>query len=326
MNRLVAGAAKAAVTAVLFYFLFRHVSLADLAGTVSTGRTGLLLAAFTLVWVGNCFCVFRWQLLLNSGGMWLPATRLFAIYCVGLFFNLALPTMVGGDIVRVYYAGKPSGRFAQSLAATFLDRTTGLFAMMAVAVAATLVGHVELPGVPARALIWSASAIFAILSTAIFTPRLHQVLTGVLCHLGYTRTAARIESMSSCFNTMIRARGSILGAVAFSVANQLLVVMTVWLVSLSLGLSVGFRSYFLVVPVVGLVTMIPVSLSGMGLREYAFVGALGALGIAQTEAVALGLLCSSFLILSAIPGGIIYVFLRNRGEIARLSALETNLT
>lgn len=326
MKRTIASVGKAAVSAVLFYFVFRHIAFDDLVRTVSTARIGVLLAAFTLVWAGSCLCVLRWQLLMNPLALRLPAARVFGIYCVGLFFNLALPTMVGGDIVRVYYAGKPSGRYTQAFAATFVDRAAGLAAMLAVAVAATLAGSLEIPGVPARAFVLSASAVFLVSAAAIFTPRVHGAFTRALTHLGRTRAAARIDSISVSFITVLRTGRSILGAVAFSLGNQLLVVVSVWLVSLSVGLSAGLGNYFLVVPVVALVTMLPVSVSGMGLREFAFVGVLGGLGASRTEAVAVGLLCSSFLVLSAIPGGIIYLFLRDRGDVARIAALETNLT
>lgn len=326
MKQAIAGIAKAAVTAALFYLLFRNNAFHDLIGTISAGRTSLILAAFALVWAGHFLCMVRWRLLMRPLSLRLPAARLLAVYCVGVFFNIAFPTLVGGDVARIYYAGKPSGRYTQSFAATYLDRSSGMLAMMAVAVAATLVCSLEIPGVPARTIVWSAFAAFALFNVAVLMPRLHIVLTGALRRLGRARTAARIDSISQAFRTMLGDRGAVFGAAALSLSNQFLVVLTVWLVSRSLELKVGLASFFLVVPVVAMVTMIPVSVNGMGLREYAFVALLAGLGVGRAEAAAVGLLCSSFLVLSAIPGGIIYVFLRNRDGAVRMNDLETNLT
>jgi glycosyltransferase 2 family protein len=78
------------------------------------------------------------------------------------------------------------------------------------------------------------------------------------------------------------------------------------------------------VPVVTLISMIPVSLNGMGLREYAFVSLLTGIGVDREAAIALGLLSSAVVILSAIPGGIVYVFFRTRSDAQQMAAIETD--
>jgi uncharacterized membrane protein YbhN (UPF0104 family) len=72
--------------------------------------------------------------------------------------------------------------------------------------------------------------------------------------------------------------------------------------------------------------MIPISLNGMGLREYAFLGLFGAVGVPPATCVALGLLTSASLLLSAIPGGVIYLFFRDRQDARQLAALESDFS
>jgi len=78
------------------------------------------------------------------------------------------------------------------------------------------------------------------------------------------------------------------------------------------------------VPVITLISMIPVSLNGMGLREYAFLSLFSAIGVPRESCIALGLLSSALIVLSAIPGGVVYIFFRSRSDVGRIAAIETD--
>src|SRR5512147_2496166 len=96
--------------------------------------------------------------------------RLFEIYCIGQCFNLAFPTAVGGDVVKMYYAGKPSRQYAQSFAATFLDRDVGMLAMMLLAGVGTLLLPMKIPGMPVTLIVWLSFVAFLGLNVVIFMP------------------------------------------------------------------------------------------------------------------------------------------------------------
>ena len=84
--------------------------------------------------------------------------------------------------------------------------------------------------------------------------------------------------------------------------------------------------FFVFVPVITLISMIPISLNGMGLREYAFMSLFGAIGVAPASCIALGVLSSVVIILSSLPGGIVYIFFRNRNDLQQLAAFETEFS
>jgi uncharacterized membrane protein YbhN (UPF0104 family) len=70
--------------------------------------------------------------------------------------------------------------------------------------------------------------------------------------------------------------------------------------------------------------MIPISLNGLGLREYAFVSLFGGIGVAPATGLALSLLTLLMIVLSAVPGGIVYVIFRNRNELQQMAAMGTD--
>ena len=72
----------------------------------------------------------KWQLFLRELGLHLGFVRLFAIYLMGTFFNNFLPTMVGGDAIRIYALGRDAQDASSVMAATFLERLVGLAALV----------------------------------------------------------------------------------------------------------------------------------------------------------------------------------------------------
>ncbi len=326
MKAILTGTFKAAVTALLFFVLFRKLDFAEFAATLRNARWDVLLLGVLLLWVAHFICTLRWRLLMRPVMPSLAVPELFGIFCMGLFFNLAFPTVIGGDVVKAYYAGKPAQRFAESFATTFLDRDAGMFAMMVIACAAALTQSVTIPGVPVHLIIWGASAAFACVNLAIFTPRLHRVFTCVLQRANLRAIARKVDAVSGVFLAMGKNPGVLVGALLISLANQLLVITVTWTMASGLRITLPFRYFLIFVPVITLVSMVPVSLNGMGLREYAFVSLFGAIGVDHEACLALGLLSSAVIVLSAIPGGFVYLLYRSRADIRQMAALETDFT
>src|SRR6266516_4804343 len=198
MKNVLAALLKTMVTVALFYLLFRKVDFHEFWATLRTARFNLLLLGFAVLCVGHYVCLFRWRLLMRPLMPVPSLAQLLKIYCIGLFFNLAFPTVVGGDVVKMYYAGKPSRQYAQSFAATILGRE----------------------------------------------------------------------------------RNVLLGSLAISLVNQFLVISVTWLISEALRLDLSILYFLAFVPVVTLVSMIPVSLNGMGLHDYDFRALFSAVGVA----------------------------------------------
>lgn len=326
MKNLLVAAIKSAVTALLLYALFRKVDLHQFWATVRNARIGPLVLAFLLLWIGHGICIFRWRILMRPLMPALSFGYLFSVYCIGLFFNLAFPTVIGGDVVKMYYAGKRSQLYGASFAATFLDRDAGMLAMMMIACAASLLQPVEIPGIRVGMIIWGAAALFVAANVALFTPRLHDSVNRVLRRIGMARAAARSDTVARAFNVMSGEHSVLVGSLAISVVNQLLVILVSWCLALGLRIQVSLVYFLVFIPIVTLVSMIPISLNGMGLREYAFVALFTGIGVRAESAIALGLLSSTVIILSSLPGGVVYVFFKSRSDARAMRAVEADLS
>jgi glycosyltransferase 2 family protein len=317
---------KTTVTLLLFYFLFRKVDFTQFATILRSARLDILALAFLIIWTCHYMCIFRWRMLMRPLMPVLSLSRLFAIYCIGLFFNLTFPTVVGGDVVKFYYAGRPSKRYAQSFAAAFLDRDAGMFAMMIIACIATLIHPVTVPRIPIAVVVWGTTAVFIVVNVLIFAPSLHRVLTNVLLRTRLSRISAKIDALSDAFQIMGRQRFLLVNSFIISLANQVMVILVAWITALGLGIHISVLYFLVFVPIITLISMIPVSLNGMGLREYGFVSLFGAIGVPAASCMAMGLLSSVFVILSSLPGGVVYVFFRDRQGIQQIAEVESEFS
>ena len=272
--------AKIAVTALLFLYIFKDIDFKQFGLTIKNARLDIIILGYLALWIAHYICIYRWRMLMRPLMPVLSTARLFGIYCIGLFFNLILPTAVGGDVVKMYYAGRPSKLYAQSFAATFLDRDAGMLAMLIIACVAILVHPVVLPGIPVSLIIWSVLGAFVAGNIAIFAPYFHRGLIGLLHRLHMVKIAAKVDMISNAFQVMGKRPLLLLGALLISFVNQLLVIAVTWIMAIGLRLHQSPLWFLVFVPVITMISMIPISLNGMGLREVAYKSLFGAIGVA----------------------------------------------
>ena len=325
MKSFIITLSKLLITALFFAYIFNKVDLRQFADTMRGARIGLLVAALLTIWLGHFLCVLRWRVLIRPLMPLPPLANLCGIYCIGMFFNLTFPTVIGGDVVKVYYAGKTSKSYAESFASIFLDRDIGMLAMMVIACCTVVFHPVSVPGVPITLILWGVFLLFIICNIAVFTPRFHRILNTMLQKPRLTGIAAKFDNVARAFLIIGKCPAALWMSLGISFFNQTMGCAVVWIIALSLGIRVPLFYFLIFVPVVTLISMIPISLNGMGLREYSFMSLFGATGVADESCIALGLLYSFMLILSSLPGGLAYIFFRGKTDSVRTAAIETGL-
>ncbi len=254
-----------------------------------------LLAGAVYV-VAQVFSSLRWQLLSAPLGFDAPWRHYLSFYFIGMFFNLLLPTSVGGDVVRALYlaAGRP--RKAEAVLSILADRGTGLAVLVVLACVAGLL--VPLPGWMAGILIALGAAMVLGLAALPALP-----LVGRLPVIG-----PRLGQLVEGARVYLHHPGLLAGSTLLSVVVQLAGVVQVWLIARGLGLVVPLTYVAVVVPLVALLTMIPISVNGMGLREMGMVVLLGPAGVSSAAAVTLSLLTFVSCAVISLAGGVLYFF------------------
>lgn len=298
--------AKIAVTIILLLLVFRSVDLAEIRSHLSQIEPGYLAFLLLLHWVVQAFCAQRWRLFARSAGLQGSYRSFLQMYFIGMFFSVGLPSLVGGDAIKAYMASRKSGgRLSSGLASVLQDRASGLLMTLGFGSLAGLLCPLIWRGIPLRAvygfvwvgvigvllLAWKGEGIYARWINP-ETKSLFQKLLNLIAN--FHKALARLNLSPFC----------VFQIVVISVINSALVIGIAHQVARSADQPVSFIAFAVLIPLIDVITMLPVSLAGIGIREWALIEALALLGVERGAALAIGLTLSALLVLRNLGGAL----------------------
>jgi uncharacterized membrane protein YbhN (UPF0104 family) len=297
------------VTAILLGWVAWQTNWAEVANAFAGLRPGLWLAALGTLLGTQLVSAWRWQALARPFGFERSVGQLARYYFIGMYFNLMLPTSVGGDVVRAWYLDGGSGRRAAAFVTVLLDRLSGLVVLLSLACVGVVLSPLALPAW----ILWfvwltAAFAAISICGVPWLSHRSHRLARP----LGKVRKAMQALS----------APRLLLGSTILSLAVQAGNVVLVWMIGKSINAEVPAGYYWIMVPMVSLLAMLPVSINGMGVREGATALFLAHLNVPDGTAKTLALLWFAAFGAASLLGGVVYLFGKLPKPVACVATLE----
>ncbi len=277
-------------------FLLRHYDARPALRTLARERPSYFAATIALYVAGQSLSSYRWQLLaaiLNLRGSYWEFLR---YYFIGMFTNLFVPGLLGGDAARAFYLGRRQGKMGEAIASALADRACGLLGLLWLA---ALVAITMNRGTLTSSLIRPIMAV-GILTFAGF---LASPMLARLIHL----TPRPIRRALGIIAPYLHRPASVAPAIGLSMILQTLLAICQYLLALGLGLQLPLSIFLLVVPISGVVASLPLTLNGLGLREAAYLLLFGMAGVSRDDAIALGLLFFAAMTIGGMFGGIAFV-------------------
>ncbi|MBM3294446.1 MAG: flippase-like domain-containing protein [Candidatus Aminicenantes bacterium] len=308
-RRSLAFVFKLAFSAGIIAYLLSHYrgELGDVGPTLGRASWPWLLFAFSLHGLGLLCSAYRWQILARAQGDRIPLGFLVRSYLVGTFFNMFLPTRFGGDVVRIWDGSKYSRSVTKSTAIVAVERLTGIIVLFAFAAGASLVRLDMARRLP---VIWIALALgiagLAALA-AFFLPATGRLL-GRLPVRGIFRKA--MDKVVLFRSTVIRykeAPAAFALASVWAVLLQLNVVLYYFVIGRALRLPLPALDYFIFIPLVLLLQILPITINGLGLRETAYIRIFASYGLSAGTALSFDLVEIAFGLAVGLIGAAIYV-------------------
>ncbi|MBN1551502.1 flippase-like domain-containing protein [bacterium] len=310
---------------IIFLFTYGNVdALAILREFKEVKITWLLLGA-SLHLTGLLLSSWRWKILLKAQDITQKIGKLFSYYLVGHFFNMFLPTRVGGDIIRVYDTGRDHGSAAQPLAVILVERISGMLTMLFLAACVLMINidigfdiRQKVPGLE----IYIAVFLAGLLAVPLFFhPRIERLFFNTLLRLPIIQKLEPFaRKVYQAFRIFGGKPGYLVSALAVGTILQLNYFLHYYFLAKALDIDLPLFFFFVVIPVRTVALMVPVSLGGIGIRENVDRFAFGFVnpGLAS-KAVAFSELAWSVQIAFALIGGIIYSLRYRHASHDRLS-------
>ena len=274
--------------------------------------------------------VFRWQMVLKVQGLDLSLRRAAGISFVAHFFNSFLLGSTGGDLMKAYYAARETHHLkTEAVTTVFVDRLIGLWAML-------LFGGVMM--IPNYALLARHPALggFALLVLAMLAGC--TIVLGIAFWGGVSKRfpKARVylrkmpkgdvleRSLDSC-RQFGKQKGFLGRTIGISVALNIVWVLQIMVLGTGMGLQISPLALFVIVPIVFCISALPITPSGLGVRENLFVLmlAIPEIGVPKTSALSLSLLAYAGSLFWSLVGGVVYLGLKEKEHLSEVTQPET---
>src|SRR6202023_2091656 len=303
MRRILLSTVKILISAALLYLALRKANFADLASRIdvaSLGWIGLAIAvSFLQIFVG----VLRWCEVSAECGAPLATKQAMRYNVIGTFFNQTLPSSIGGDAVRLWLVARNGAGWRAATYSIFVDRAIGLIAL-AIIIVASLPWSYNLITDP------HGRSALLLVDLAALAGGLSFLVLGVLPWPWLKRWWAthHIHACAVIANRVIFSRDRGPKIAVYSLLVHVLAVVIAWCVVRSIDAPVRFGQIFQLVPPVMLITMLPISIAGWGVREATMGLAFGYAGLLANEGVNVSLLYGAVYFMVGAFGGLVWIF------------------
>ena len=297
------------VSILLLVLLFKinKIDLQVLIKDIGSTDKQLLATGFLVFFFVYFLGFLRWKMLLKTAGINITLKKLISSFSGGVFFSIFLPSTIGGDLVRVADLAQHTQKAKKVIATVFLDRLSGYIGLVLVILPALLFGRNL---VLDKVVFTSVSVIIillVIILLVLFNSTIYSISTNFLTSPGAGKIKEKIQNMHQEIHVFRHHKRMIITNLFVSFIIQLIAPVSVYFIGLSLGIKINFIYYVIFLPIIGAITLLPIAIGGLGLREGLFVVYFAKAGVIKQLALAMSLLSFSFVVLYGAIGGLIYV-------------------
>jgi hypothetical protein len=294
---------KLAVTGALLGWVFSLVDLEAVLAQLARLDPSLGIAAVLAHCIQFPIGAYRWRAILAQDGVSMAFRDAFSYLMIGILFNQALPSTIGGDGARVWLSARTGIGWSRAFGAVAVDRAAAIFMVLVLSVPLLPVLLPILPEGAARTSLIGLILIGAVVVAVILVtaPWLMRV---ALSRLPEKRILRPFEAAARLSAVLWRCGGTTARISVASVAILCSHVSTVWLIAHALGVPLDLLQVFALVLPVMLLLAVPISIAGWGLREGLMVTALGFLGVDPSAAVTISLLWGVITLFGGALGGL----------------------
>lgn len=267
-----------------------------------------LSAATALLLIERALSVFKWLLLLRVRGAAITFWRLLVINFIGGFWGLILPSSVSADVIRGVYLARSTANTTLSVTSMLVDRLMGAISLIVLGcTSAWVVG--DRCGLAGARPLTAGLAVALVLGLLLLfhRPFITWMDKQTLARLADRSFITRVRQwLASCFEFQ-RYPGTLAASLGLTILVQAMRVLVFYAVAAAFGVAVPMLYYFIIVPLIMLLIMLPVSINGIGVREGSFVAFFGLMGVPAAQSFAVSFGVSLLTTLITALGGIFYM-------------------
>ncbi|MDX9833876.1 MAG: lysylphosphatidylglycerol synthase transmembrane domain-containing protein [Desulfobulbus sp.] len=298
---------KLLVSGGLLTLLYWQTPLVEIGAVFRECNWILLGVIFAILLVNTTLSALKWRILLLSDAIDVSLRKLVVSYLIGGFFNIFLPSNIGGDSYRIVDVMKKSREGARSAASVLADRLTGFIALVSLSLVSSVFVSLRLdrPG-----LILLPLVALSLLLLILFMLWQRTWVRSLLRLTRLDRFAPVVRITEKFFIAFARYGADwqvVVQVMIISLLFQLLLILAVYLMALALHAPVSWLYFVAFVPLITLMEAVPVSIYGIGIRDMGYVFFFGMAGMNDIQTRSLALLFLAVTFVYSLIGGLLYL-------------------
>lgn len=312
------------VTLSIITILVWKVDFTGLGVTLKNLNLFFFLSALGLFFSAQVINALRWQVILNGLEIDVSLNRLIYLNLVGIFFNAFLPTSIGGEAIKTYYLCRLTRESTACVISVIIARVMGTFSIL-ILIGFGVWGYYyyfksSIIGLPSGINLWLlGTGLTSVILICVWGLSRIQVQSFIARKMGNTKKTSRLlhykekildysKKLLLSFKTLKRKRKVLWLCLSFSLLFNLTLILVNYLISRALGLEVAFSYFLIFIPLISAFTMLPVSISGIGLRETAYVFLFTRVGMTPAQALSISLIGYGMVLTLSLLGGIFHLY------------------
>lgn len=313
---LLTVAVRVFFTSALCVWLLHTISWQALFSVLRTVTLGMVMVSISIGAFGTVISSYQWRTLLQGERIRRDLADLIDLYLVGVAFSHFLPTGMGGDVVKAVYVGREAGNQAGSASAVVMSRVTGFFGMVVLAFPVLLLWHSSFTASVISGFVLLSLLVGGVIGGAVccatVLPRFAQGtwLSG-LGRIGSLITKGM--QIGEALKRAVQRPRFLLLATLYGIQFWVIGCLNYYCYATALGMHVPLYFYFVAIPFVSLVTFLPISINGYGMRETILVSVFATMHVPAATALLLALLMDAQVLFFGVLGGAIYLLMSKKG-------------
>jgi len=284
----------------------RHLSIENLL-RILNWRT--FFFSFLVLVAHNLLGTWRWHTIIRKFRIKVKYPKLLKFYYIGSFVGFFLPTSIGGDVARIFLLRREVQSLEVGSSTVIVERILGLFSILLLFASSLMFGANKIIEI---SLFWPVTFFIIIFIFGLWV--LFYLPENWLKKILFLSPKINLK-IQNIFRELKSFRNEttlILEGLILSILFQSAMIIVYYLLSLSINLRIPFQYFLLFMPPVWVLSLIPLSLNGLGIREGAFIYLFSLLGYSTEQLSFVSVLGVSLLIIQGLIGGIIVLF--EKGE------------
>ncbi|MBN2010337.1 flippase-like domain-containing protein [candidate division KSB1 bacterium] len=297
---------KTIISILLVAFIFYKININEFLATVANANIAVFSISFLSLIFQQWLIAYTWYIVVKAQQHAVPMWRVVQVHFIGNFFGTFLPTSIGMDIIRAYSLSRHLKQGVDAASSMFVVRVIGFLVLFLMALAMCIFQGDLIQDAQIIWVIVVTSILFTAGVLVMFIPPIRNLLYRLLLLFRIRSVKEKLEYFYSSTIQLAQYRSLLVKIIIISFLMQVIGIINFYLIGVALHIPVPLAYYFLYLPIIQVIIMIPISIAGIGVREGTFVYFFSQIGAQQAEALSLSILMFSQAIGLALIGGILY--------------------